>query len=163
MKAPIEYTLDEELVVFPGYPWMIREVFTARDRYLTYRKARRFATNGGVVICDRYPLPQVQLMDGPQIGRMTQNHPTNRLIKFLARQERKYYQPIMLPELLIVLRVDPETSVQRKRDEDQASVRARAGEIWELEWRQSPAHFVDASRSKAEVLSELKAHIWSHL
>ena len=40
-------------------------VATARDRFRTYRSARRDAGNGGLVICDRFPLPQLSLMDAP--------------------------------------------------------------------------------------------------
>jgi thymidylate kinase len=163
LRAPVQYKVDANSVVFPGYPWLLREVCTARDRYLTYVKARRFATNGGLVICDRFPLPQVKFMDGPQAERMTGTCKNNRLIAFLIHLERKYYQPIMLPELLIVLRINPETAVQRKTDEDAASVRARSTEIWELDWQETPAHIIDADRSRAEVLSELKALVWSQL
>jgi thymidylate kinase len=163
IKAPMRYTLDTHSRVFPGYPWLFREVCTARDRYLTYVKARRYASNGGLVICDRFPLPQIRLMDGPQTERMTMTRQTNPLIKWLVALEKRYYQQIKLPELLIVLRADPETAVQRKTDEDEASVRARSTEIWELKLRQTNAHVIDAGRSKAEVLSELKALVWSQL
>jgi thymidylate kinase len=163
MRVPIKYSLDNESLIFPGYPWLFREVCTARDRYLAYLKARRFATNGGLVICDRFPLPQVKLMDSPQAERMTTSYKTNWLIRFLIGLERSYYRPIALPELLILLRTDPETTVQRKTDEDAASVRARTAEIWEMDWRRTPAHVINASRPKAEVLSELRALVWSHL
>lgn len=163
MRAPIQYTLDTNSQVFPGCPWLFREVCTARDRYLTYVRARRYASNGGLVICDRFPLPLVKLMDGPQTEPMTSTYKANRLIKFLLEREKRYYQPIMVPELLIVLRADPDTAVQRKTDEDAASVRARSTEIWELNWRQTHAHVIDADRSKAEVLSDLKALVWSQL
>ena len=117
MRAEIQYTHDNDLLVFPGYPWLIRELCTARDRHLTYIKARRCATNGRLVILDRFPLPQIKFMDGPQIDWLTSNYPTNGLIKYLSRLEKKYYQDILLPDVLIVLRVDPEVAVQRKTDE----------------------------------------------
>jgi thymidylate kinase len=163
MRAPFQYTVGANFVMFPGYPWLLREVCTARDRYLTYVKARRFTTNGGIAICDRFPLSQVKLMDGPQSERMTSTRQANRLIKFLIELEKRYYRPITLPELLIVLRVDPEITVQRKADEDEVSVRVRSTEIWELDWGHTPAYVIDAGRSKAEVLSELKALVWSKL
>jgi len=81
----------------------------------------------------------------------------------LIKLEKRYYAPIMYPDLLIVLRVDPEISVQRKTDETADSVRARNGEMWRLDWSQTPACVIDASKSKSEVLSELKALVWSHL
>ncbi len=51
------------------------EVLTARDRFRTYRRARRLASNGSIVLCDRYPLPQVSLMDGAVTARMKRPRP----------------------------------------------------------------------------------------
>lgn len=162
-RAPIHYTLDTDSLEFPGYPWLLREVCVARDRYLTYVKARRFASNGGLVICDRFPITQVKLMDGPQAERMTSNRQSNRLIKLLTRLEKKYYQQIVLPELLVVLKVDPDTAVERKTDEDAVTVRPRSSEIWDLDWRATPAHVIDAGRSKTEVLADLRDLVWSEV
>jgi thymidylate kinase len=162
-RSPIKYTLDTSGLEFPGYPWLLREVCAARDRYRAYIKARRFASNGGLAICDRFPLPQIKLMDGPQVARMTHDRQRSRLVKFLVGLEERYYRQMIEPELLAVLRVDPETAVQRKTDEDAVSVRARSTEIWELDWRQTAAHVIDASKPKADVLSELKALVWAGL
>ncbi len=142
---------------------MLRQACIVRDRYLAYVKVRRFASNGGFVICDRYPLPQVKLMDRRLSDLISNVAPTNRLTDFLVWAGEKYYEQIMLPELLIVLRLDPEIAVQRRFDEDAAKIRARSTEIWELDWLQTRAHVIDASRSQAEVLSEVKALIWSEL
>jgi len=169
-------TLSQKSLVSPGYPWLLREACRARDRYWTYRTARRFAANGGLVIVDRFPLPQIQLMDGlqaerfmsqlmngAQADRFLSPHRASRLAKVLVKLEDSYYQQIVLPELLIVLRVDPEIAVQRKTDEDVASVRERCTEIWELNWEHTDAHIIDGSKSKRDVLTELKALIWSRL
>src|SRR5207247_1236716 len=56
----------------PSYLRLLRSVCIARDRYRLYVKARRFAMGGGVVICDRYPLSQIQLMDGPTVKQSLQ-------------------------------------------------------------------------------------------
>ena len=155
---------------------MLREVCRARDRYLTYVKARRFAARGGLVILDRFPLPQLQLMDGPQAerfireltdgpqaGRFMSPRRSSRLAKVLVELDESYYYPIVPPEVLIVLRVDPEIAVQRKTEEDATSVRERSTEIWELNWEGTDAHIIDGSKSRMEVLTELKARIWSKL
>lgn len=169
-------TLNQKSPVSPGYPWLLREVCRARDRYWIYRKARRFATNGGLIISDRYPLLQIELMDGlqterfisqlierPQSEQFLSPHRASRLTKELVKIEENYYNQIVAPELLIVLRVDPEIAVERKTDEEPISVRERSTEIWELNWEHTEAHVIDASKSKSDVLAEVKAIIWSGL
>jgi thymidylate kinase len=149
---------------FPGYPSLIRSVCTGRDRYLTYLKARRFASNGGLVVCDRYPLPNLLAMDAPQCARVAKEfNREDKLIRWLATLEDGYYQKIAMPDFLIVLRVDPETAVQRKVDEAEISVRRRSSLVWMLDWSNTPAHMIDANLSKDQVLTEVKNLIWSHL
>ena len=148
---------------FPGYPWLFREVCTARDRLLAYKKARRFASNGGLAICDRFPLPQVSSMDSLRSDLMNKDGNTNRVIEFMVQVGEKYYRQIMLPEVLIVLRVHPDIAIKRKVDEDAASVRGRSKEIWELDWLQTRAKVIDAERPLAEVISQAKALVWSEL
>jgi thymidylate kinase len=149
--------------VFLKYLWLLRRVCIAHDRYRAYVKARRFATNGGFVICDRYPLAQVKSMDGPLACQISNVEQANGLIEFLVRAESRYYQQIMPPELLIVLRVDPEVAVERRTDQEAAMVRERSQEICAVDWQQTRAHVIDACRSKADVLAELKPLIWSGL
>jgi thymidylate kinase len=163
MRAEIQFTNDPDLIVFPGYPWLFRELCTARDRMLTYHKARRLATNGELVVLDRFPLPQIKFMDGPQIDWLSSGYPINRLIKYLSGLEKKYYREMMPPDILVVLRADPEVAVNRKTDETEDSVRARSTEIWELDWSQTQANVINANRSKKEVISDVKCLIWSHL
>jgi thymidylate kinase len=163
MRRPINYTLDEELLEFPGYPWMLREICVARDRYLTYLKARRFASNGFIVFCDRFPLRNVKLMDGPQIERMTYNKKRNIFVKLSIELEKMYYEPIKLPDLFIVLRVDPENAVYRKTNEDPISVRARSTEIYNLDWSKTHAMVINANQSKEQVLHKIKNLLWSNL
>jgi thymidylate kinase len=142
---------------------MLLAVATARDRYTLYRKGRRIASNGGLVICDRFPLPQLTLMDAPRVERTIAPGIRTPLARRLASAERRYYQALTLPDVLIVLRVDPEIAVARKPEEPPDFVRARWRDIWEVDWQAVPAHVVDASRSAADVLSEVKALVWAEL
>jgi thymidylate kinase len=140
------------------------EVLTARDRFRTYRRARRLASNGSVVFCDRYPLPQVSLMDGAVTARMKDPSRWGGWARSLAAVERSYYDRIARPDLLIVLRLDPDTAVERKRGvEPESSVRPRSEEIWRMDWRGSQAIVVDAASPKDRVLSEIRSVIWSRL
>jgi hypothetical protein len=90
-------------------------------------------------------------------------HLGSRFARYLIHLEESYYYGITLPEVLAVLRVHPDIAVQRKTDEKPAAVHARSSEIWHLDWDQTDAHVIDASKSKAEVMAELKAWIWSSL
>jgi thymidylate kinase len=138
-------------------------VVTARDRYLTHRRARRLAGDGALVVCDRFPLRQLSLMDAPQVERHRPNADAGRLDRGLAARERRYYRALTAPDVLVVLRVDPEIAVARKPEEAPDFVRGRWREIWEIDWPAVPAHVVDAGRSMSEVLSEVKALVWSQL
>ncbi|NUQ64907.1 MAG: nucleotidyltransferase family protein [Pirellulales bacterium] len=173
VEASFEKTLLQKSAVSPAYPWLLREVCRARDRYRTYAKARRLAAQGGLVILDRFPHALVHLMDGPQTerflarlsdsperGQWIRTQPTSRLARALVPLEESYYRRIAPPELLIVLRVDPEIAVRRKTGEDSASVRQRCGEIWEADWESTRAHVIDASLPPAEVLSQIKSLLW---
>ena len=162
-RTEITYSADPDLLVFPGYPWLVRELCTARDRAITYEKAHKFVADGGIVVLDRFPLTQIKFMDGPQIARMTTGIKQTRLIKFLIKLEEHYYQRISLPDLLIVLHVDPETAVKRKTDEIEKNVRSRSKEIWDINWADSAAIIIDASSSKNIVLGKVKELIWACL
>lgn len=148
---------------FPGYLQLLRWVSAGRDRRRLYMKARRFATNGGVALCDRYPVPQLQLMDGPNIARTIPPQRRNQLIKFLMKLENNYYRQIMPPDLLIVLRVDPDIAVQRKTTEIEQHVRTRSTELWKQDWTGTDAFVIDAGQPSATVMTEAQAIIWSKL
>ena len=140
------------------------ELLTARDRYRAYRRARRLASNGSIVLCDRYPLPEISLMDGAVTARMKDPARWGRWARSLAGLERRYYDRIASPDILIVLRLDPDTAVERKRGvEPESSVRPRSEEIWHMDWRGSPAIVIDAASPKDQVLSEIRSAIWSRL
>ncbi len=135
----------------------------ARDRYLAARRAGRVATNGGLVICDRFPLPQLTLMDAPRLERVADRHRWTRLSGRLAAIEQRYYRAIVPPNILIVLLVDPEVAVARKPEEPADFVRARWREILDIDWAAVPAHVVDAGRPRDEVISRLRSLVWSEV
>lgn len=138
------------------------EVMTARDRCREYVRARRLASNGALVVCDRYPLAQIRQMDGPAASGLVE-HP-QRLVRALARLEKRYYDRMLGPEILIVLRVHPDVAVRRKAGVDREEfVRPRSEEIWRTDWRGTPAIVVDAGRPADAVLAQVKSTVWSRL
>ncbi|UCE40561.1 MAG: hypothetical protein JSV17_14060 [Candidatus Aminicenantes bacterium] len=162
-KAPFDSITQENPGSFPGYPFLISAVCVARDRYLTYVKARRQADKGIFVICDRFPLLNIISMDGPRIERMIGTQKDNGFIRLLRKLENRYYRSIALPDILFVLKADPETAVERKSDENEVSVRARSKEIWEKDWGGLAACIIDANQPKTKVLHMTKILLWASI
>jgi thymidylate kinase len=143
---------------------LVRKVMISRDRYLEYTRGRRFAAEGGIVVCDRFPLPQIRLMDAPATGSIPGARRSSVAVRLLARVEERYYARIGRPDILVVLRVDPDVAVRRREGiESEEMVRARAEEIWRLQWGDVPAVVVDAGQPRDAMLAEIKAAIWERL
>ncbi|HET9493459.1 MAG TPA: hypothetical protein VFR15_04435 [Chloroflexia bacterium] len=169
-------TLAQQSPVSPGYPWLAREVCRARDRYGTYVKARRHAARGGIVLLDRFPVSQLQLMDGPQGERFVVHlaqvehasglfrpRAASRLTGSMIRLEQGYYRRMSPPDLLLVLRVEPEVAVRRKTEEDPSQVLVRSTEVWEADWDGTDATVIDAGKSQEQVAAEVTSLIWAQL
>lgn len=141
---------------------LIWHTVTARDRYRAYRRARRLASQGVLVLCDRFPLPEIESMDGKRADRLS---PARRpwLARRLIDLEERYYAAIAPPELLIVMRVHPDVALRRRPEDPEGRVRERALEILEVDGTAMGAHLVDADLPMREVHRELKSWIWARL
>jgi thymidylate kinase len=139
-------------------------VLTARDRFRLYRRATRAILKGEVVLSDRFPLAEVQTMDGAKTDWVTGHARAGRVVRWLVSLERRYYSAFTSPDVLIVLRVDPNVAVERKRHEEQPGfVLPRSEEIWRVDWSRTPARLVDSGRDLEEVERTLKAIVWDGL
>jgi len=148
---------------FPGYLRLVRWALASRDRRKVYERARRFATNGGIALCDRFPVSRLRLMDGPNIARFVGPRRAGRLARLLLEVEERNYRHISEPDVLFVLRVEPEVAVRRKTNEGEEHVRARSRELWEQDWTGTRAHVVDAGRPADEVLAHMQTVLWESL
>jgi thymidylate kinase len=149
---------------FPGAAWAVWHLLTARDRLREYHASRRLADDGGVVVSDRWPLPQLSLMDCSRVGWILEGAgPRSRLVRRLAEAERRIYEQIGLPDVLVVLRVDPEVAVQRRPEDDSDYVRTRNAEVFETDWSATPAVVLDATRPPEQVLADVRNAIWERL
>jgi len=154
---------DGEGARAPGFLSALRDVCTARDRYRLYVKARRFALAGGIALCERYPIRQNAELAGPRLDAFAAALRQTRLGGWLLAMETWYYRQILPPDILVVLRVDPEIAVRRKTDEPADYVRERGQIVWNTDWSGSGAHVVDAGQPLSAVLGDLKAILWREL
>ena len=139
---------------------LLRHGCTARDRYLLYRRARRFAARGGIAICERYPTPEGWALAGPSEAQGVALEIDSPLATRLRRWERQYYNRITAPDLVFLLHVDPDTAVARKTDEPAAYVRERAKRTVETDWSDSGARIIDATQPLPHVVATLKSELW---
>jgi len=138
---------------------LVRHVCTARDRHRRYVKAHRFAASGAIAICEQYPIEENRLLLGPVISSLLPTQPSP-LGRRLMAMEAWYYERILRPEAICVLRLDPELAVLRKPERLEDGVRARSGAVWQADWSASDAHIIDASQSLPEVMRDLKSLLW---
>ena len=144
----------------PGLGYLLWHTLTARDRALTYQRARRVAARGGIVVSDRFPDPRIRLMDGP---RTDLPGVTRRPVAgWLASRERHYYDHILPPDVTIVLRVPPAVAVERRAHQDADVVRRRVAEVYEADWTDA-AVVIDATQPVEYVHAQITAAVWSAL
>jgi thymidylate kinase len=146
-----------------GTAWLVGCVMIARDRRRAYRRARRLAARGALVVCDRFPLARIRQMDGPRAAHLRADPTLTARQRRLVELEQRIYDQIAPPDMLFVLRVSPDVAVARKVEEDGAYVRRRSAEIWQIDWAGADAAVIDASRTKEQVLASLRAEIWARL
>ena len=79
------------------------------------------------------------------------------------RSRPRCYRAIDRPDLLVVLRVDPDLAVARRPEQDADFVRRRAAEVWDHDWSRTEAVVVDASLPQEDVIDAVHAAIWHAL
>jgi hypothetical protein len=86
------------------------------------------------------------------------------LARRLVAAEQRCYAGIRDPDLLLVLRVEPNTAVARKQGVDPADfVRPRSAEVFTADWSTTDAVVLDAARPAQDVLAEGRAVVWANL
>ncbi len=135
-------------------------VATARDRLRASERAHRLAARGAIVLCDRYPMPQIAT-DGARLGR-TKDRAEGMIARRSEALERRCYERIRRPDVTVVLGVDPEVAMARRPGDDPSVIRTRAHEILAADWSDDAVR-LDAEAPAPDVLSSLKAEIWKRL
>jgi len=160
LKAARVLRLSPQLVAHLD---LLRTVATGVDRARLQTRAFRFAADGGIAICERYPLPQGWSLSGPSEVQGHAQAAQSKLATALRRWERKLYEQLARPDLVFVLRLDPETAVCRKPGEPADYVRERARLTAATDWTETGAVIVDAAQPLPQVVAALKAELWKSL
>jgi thymidylate kinase len=142
---------------------LARLACTARDRRLVYGDVTSAAARGRIVLCDRFPLPGLMEMDGPQVGRLIESTRAGPIARFAHRREEQYYAPFTPPDLLFVLQIAADVALARKPEDNPERVASRSREILGIDWYDTGAIILDASRPAAEIAAEIKQRIWREI
>jgi len=142
---------------------LLRTVATGMDRARLETRAFRFAADGGIAICERYPLKPGWSLSGPSDAQGHATEARSRFATALRRYERGLYERMARPDLVFVLALDPETAVRRKTSEPADYVRERAKLTAAADWSQIGAVIIDAAQPLPQVVAALKAELWKSL
>ncbi|MGH7599237.1 MAG: hypothetical protein ACREOI_23005, partial [bacterium] len=149
----------------------IRAVTLAWERCNLTIKARRWAANGEIVICDRYPSEAIGAMDSPRLrAQPTQGGTKTALYNWLVRIEQRLYRQIPPPDIVLRLGASLETVKQRSR-ERLKSTKEADGYLEDRhrqsrDWHKAGTKYlydIDTGRSLAETILDIKKTIWEAL
>lgn len=132
----------------------------AQDRLRCYARAKRVIGSGGIVICDRFPLPELSLMDSPQLASVID--PGNSFCKKYIKKEKGIYSQLARLDLTLLLKVSGEVAAQRQPGDGEDYVKARAKEVLKLAADPPPGiRIIDAERPVAEVEHAIREIVWA--
>jgi thymidylate kinase len=173
------YTVFRALRRSGRVPWLrdvvraTHEVAIAGDRARRAAEGRAAASRGSVVFFDRYPMTALsdatehQVLDGPRIGRVVPAD--GRVVRRLGRIERRRYEGLGLPDVLVFLLVSPEVAAGRKPDHrpEVLAAKTTAAEelaaLAELPGATKRSLRVDATRPLDEVLLTVEGGVFDAL
>ncbi|HSJ45317.1 MAG TPA: hypothetical protein VK923_11605 [Euzebyales bacterium] len=149
------------------YPltFAVRSVMLAHERRDVLSRAFARASNGTIVLCDRYPSSTVGSSEGAQLaGRPTAHVPVGRWLRAL---EARIYADIAAPDLVIHLTAPLDVTLARNaarsKTEPEDYVRWRHSLAENLEFGRAPVHKVDTDRPLDDVIRDAKQAIWDAL
>ncbi|MGA1825625.1 MAG: hypothetical protein ACMUIP_13280 [bacterium] len=143
--------------LFECYFWF----YVAKKRYHISKASQNNIKNGKVVITDRFALKEFHSMKNPMDGpRLRRNN--TRIGSFFSKLEERYYDRIMPPDGVFVLRVSIEELRRRKTDLDLSAHKIKANAVNAVRSNR-PIIVVDANRSYPDVLLDVKRQLWKLL
>ena len=121
------------------------------------KQAHRAANRGMIVLSDRYPQDQITgFNDGPLLHRIAG------VPEVLRRFETNAYAGArqLPPDLILRLKVTPETAARREPNMDPEVIRVRIGEVQRLVFPGSRLVDIDAEQPLPDVIRAVKNEVW---
>ena len=169
-RLETERAFEERVQSLPKvYPLIsaIRSVLLAYDRRALLARAFARSSNGGIVLCDRYPSLSPGSPDGPQLSQFPISEENYPIQYRLSRIEKQIYEEIPPPDLVILLTVPVEVAIIRNRNrgkfEPEDFVRLRHAQSSSLEFEKSQVYKINTDQPLDKTILEVKRAIWNVL
>lgn len=138
----------------------VKYLMVAWYRRRTFQKAVALRSKGFLVALDRFPLPGMEIMEAPQIERLTGG---GGIYDFMAKLECKFHQGIRGADEIFVLMLDPVIAQTRRPEDRPQELKRRCSEILHRDWPDGYAHLIDASQPFDEVVLKIRRLAWNAL
>jgi thymidylate kinase len=150
-------------------PYALRAITLAWDRQQLILKTRRLAAEGEIIICDRYPSRIIGAMDSPRLEEAPlKRGPVVAIYNRLARLEKRLYQRIPPPDIVLKLKVSLETAQKRNRERNEQDgdtyleARHRQSQDWHMPGTRY-VYDIDTEQTLEETIGNVKEAIWESL
>jgi len=144
-----------------------RAALLAHDRRALLVRAFARASNGSIVLCDRYPSLSPGSPDGPQLSQFSISRDDYPIQFRLSRLEQKIYEEIPPPDLVILLTVPVEVAIirnkNRGKEEPEDFVRLRHAQSSNLEFEKAHVYRINTNRDLDKTILDVKKAIWKAL
>ena len=164
--------LTRAFVTMNRFTKALHYVFVALSRYRCYRVALRRASQGSIIICDRYPLAPIHRimrdsvrppMDGPKIACMYRETEMKGLTAAFSKIEQNLYQHIRPADHLLLLHVSPDVSRKRKPELSREEVEAKIQAVQSMDRGDLHVTDIDADQPFDQALLQVKSAVWNIL
>jgi thymidylate kinase len=145
----------------------VRSVLLAYDRRALLARAFARASNGSIVLCDRYPSLSPGSPDGPQLSQFPIPKDKYPIQYRLGIIEKKIYEEIPSPDLVVLLTVPVEVAIIRNRnrgkEEPEDFVRLRHAQSSNLEFEKTHVFRINTDQPLDKTILDVKKAIWKAL
>ncbi len=150
-----------------GYPlpFVLRSTLLAYDRRSLLNQASRKASNGTIVLSDRYPSAVCGAPDSPQLSSLSNSSNRLSIRRWLALQETKWYQGVPSPDLVVYLSAPLEVTLLRNatrgKKEPEDYVRQRHARSTQLEFENTSVYEINTQKPIDQTILEVKEAVWN--
>jgi len=148
--------------------YALRAVTGAYERKKLLIRAHAAATNGTVIVSDRYPTLQPGVPEGPALSFLLRDR--NPLYAWLARLEGSAYRAMPPPDLVLYLEVPVDVACRRNQTRDKAGapkptevIRRRHALTTKLQFPGVAVHRVSTDADLQMTLRPVKEIVWKAL